>query len=143
MNRRKRFGFVLVLMMLASSAWAGKLPIYDGPELPIKPPLPIWPSDYETVTDRTPSFRLNGRFQATRYRVELARDAVFTDPVTMTDVRVIDETGIAPFVLADYQGKPLTDGQYYWRAFAGDDDGYWTPVANYRTFFISSEDQSW
>jgi len=134
------------LLVLACFIWplaasAGKLPVYEGPALPIKPPLPIWPSDYETVTDRKPTFRFNGRFQASRYRVELARSADFADPMTIPEAKVTDTSGIAPVVLATYEGKPLTDGRYYWRAFAANDEGAWTPPANYRIFFISAVDR--
>jgi len=147
MLRRDRYRMIVLCLfaglmpgqrLLAAS---GDIPVGHGQDLPVKPPLPIWPSDLETITHRQPTFRLNGRFQATRYRVELARDADFTDPVTITKTRVADKSGITPVVLAPYEGEPLADGQYYWRAFAGNDEGFWTPPANYRTFFISEEYQ--
>lgn len=132
----------LTLCALGGSilAASGDVPVGAGEELTIKPPLPVWPSDYETITKRQPTFRLNGRYGATRYRVELAQDATFTSRVILTKFHVEADRGITPVVLADYGGKPLENGQYYWRAFAGDDNGYWTPPANYRTFFIASED---
>ena len=37
--------------------------------------------------------------------------------------------------------EPLADGRYYWRAFCGDDKGFWTPAANYRRFLVSQEDR--
>ncbi|HOA74476.1 MAG TPA: heparinase II/III family protein [Phycisphaerae bacterium] len=129
----------LALCALPATAWAvsGDVPV-GGADLKIAPPLPVWPSDYETITEHRPAFRLNGRYQATRYRVELARDANFTSPITLT-ARVVIDSGITPVAVAPYTGEPLADGQYFWRAFAGDDDGFWTPPANYRTFFVASE----
>lgn len=134
---------VCVALCVASSAASGlsaNVPAAAPGEWPIKPPLPVWPSDYETITQRQPAFRFNGRFQADRYRVEVARDASFASPVALTQARVVDEGGIAPAFVAAYAGEPLQDGQYYWRAFAGNAEGFWTPAANYRTFFVASED---
>jgi hypothetical protein len=117
----------------------GDIPVDRDPAAPVKPPLPIWPSDGETITDRHPRFRLNGRFGATGYRVELARDAAFSDPIVLAEARVVDESGIAPVVLMPYRGEPLADGQYYWRAFCSAPRDYWTPPANYRTFHVASD----
>lgn len=119
---------------------SGDIPIASGPPLKINPPLPVWPSDYETITDATPTFRMNGRFGATRYRVEVAQDAAFSDPVTLRAFRVIEETGITPVVEVSHEGEPLPEGRHYWRAFCGDDEGFETPPANYRVFFVSEED---
>lgn len=119
---------------------SGDVPVPKGPELAIKPPLPVWPSDYETITERKPVFRLNGRFGATSYRVELARDADFTQPVVLTQFRVVEEKGITPVVEAPFTGDPLTDGQYYWRGFCKGPDNTETPPANCRTFFVSKQD---
>ncbi len=127
------------LARVHSACATGDIPV-GGIELRIQPPLPIWPSDYETITERSPAFRINGRFPATRYRVELARDADFSRPLTMIEFRVADTSGITPVVLVPLAGEPLPDGQYYWRAFCGDDSGFTTPAANYRTFFISDKD---
>ncbi|MBI4580448.1 MAG: heparinase II/III family protein, partial [Planctomycetes bacterium] len=121
-------------------AGSGDIPVATGVELRIQPPLPVWPSDYETITERRPVFRLNGRYEATAYRVELARDAAFPSPIIISDAQVTENTGIAPVVVLSYPGEPLTDGQYYWRAFAGDDTGFTTPAANYHTFFVASTD---
>lgn len=136
---------VLALVLSACGACpvmaGGKTPIYKGPPLAVKPPLPLTPCDFETITDRTPTFRFNGRYEADRYRVELARDDLFTDPVVMTDREIVEPSGITPICAARYQGDPLADGTYYWRVFAAKSDGDWTPPANYRKFFVSGEDR--
>ena len=144
LNRMRlvRTGLIgLCFAILAGNAWAAKLPVYEGPALAIQPPLPIWPSDFETVTDRNPTFRFNGRFQASRYRIELARTADFADALAIAETKVIDTSGIAPVVIASYEGEALADGQYYWRPFAGNDEGFWTPRTNYRTFFVAAVDR--
>jgi len=146
MPARVRFPIAAVvavysLFVPAHARATGDLPIDRALDPRIPPPLPIWPSDYETLTQRRPTFRLEGRFAATKYRVELARDAGFTDPRVMTGAKVTDTSGIAPVVLVSFAGEPLADGQYYWRAFCGDDAGFWTPAANYRTFFVFAEDR--
>ncbi len=135
------FTWACIVPASGALAASGDVPVAQGQDWPVKPPLPIWPSDLETITDRRPVFRLNGRFQATRYRLELSRDPDFTDPITITQTRTADNGGIiTPVVLAPYNGNPLADGQYYWRAFCGNDEGLWTPAANYRTFFVADED---
>ncbi len=126
--------------MCASLLTAADVPATTNGGQNLKPPLPVWPAEYETITQRQPSFHLNGRYGATRYRIELARDAAFTKAMVVKDVRISAEEGICPVVSAQYAGEPLADGQYYWRAFAGDADGHWTPAANYRTFFVSAVD---
>ncbi len=118
----------------------GDIPV-GGVNLKIQPPLPVWPSDHETITDRRPTFRLCGVFAATKYRVELARDAAFAGPVSLAEFKIVDTSGISPAVSISFAGEPLADGQYYWRAFCGDDTGFWTPPANYRTFFVSDADR--
>ncbi|MDM8004929.1 MAG: heparinase II/III family protein [Phycisphaerae bacterium] len=133
----------VMVVFLAGSVppvWGtGDIPI-DGVRLKIQPPLPVWPSDYETITERRPTFRVCGLFAATKYRVELARDAAFTEGVILNEFEVTDTSGISPAVSVAYPGEPLSDGQYYWRAFCGDTTGFWTPPANYRTFFVSDVD---
>lgn len=130
---------LLSLSGIPSVLATGDIPV-GGIELKIQPPLPIWPSDYETITERRPTFLLCGLFKATKYRVELARDEKFTDAVTLAEFQVTDTSGISPAVSVAGPDDPLTDGQYYWRAFCGDDTGFWTPPANYRTFFVSDTD---
>ncbi|MGQ9651639.1 MAG: hypothetical protein ACUVXJ_16150, partial [Phycisphaerae bacterium] len=73
--------------------------------------------------------------------MQLARDAAFAESFILTEFEVTDTSGISPVVLVAHQGEPLSDGQYYWRAFCGDDEGFWTPPANYRTFFVSETDR--
>ncbi len=121
--------------------WAasGDVPVGTGAKLKIAPPLPVWPADHETITQRQPVFLLEGRAAASRYRIELARDVQFTSPITVTQAQT-QPAGIAPTVSAPYAGEPLADGQYCWRAFAGDEAGWWTPPANYRTFFVAAKD---
>lgn len=135
----KTIAIIMLLMMIpaASFAASGDVPVGRSEEMKIKPPLPVWPSDYETTTETRPLFRFNGRFGASHYRVELDRDAAFPSPVVTEKTRVIETKGITPVVVALYEGEPLQDGQYYWRAFAAGDDNKWTPPANYRTFFVS------
>ncbi|HPD30611.1 MAG TPA: heparinase II/III family protein [Phycisphaerae bacterium] len=142
-----RLRSVLVAMVVAWPALlvppvlrAGDMPV-GGVHVKILPPLPVWPSDYETITERRPTFHICGLSSATKYRVELARDAAFADGFTLTEFEITDTSGISPVVLVAYQGEPLPDGQYYWRAFCGDDEGFWTPPANYRTFFVSQTDR--
>ena len=62
----------------------GDVPVNHGGDLKIKPPLPIWPGDYETITERRPIFRINVRHRATRYRAELATNPRFDDPIKLT-----------------------------------------------------------
>lgn len=131
---------LLLGLLCAPLLATGDIPV-GGLELKIQPPLPIWPSDHETILDRRPTFRINGRFPATKYRIELDRDAAFGNPTALSGFTVADTSGIAPVVLVPFVGYPLPDGQYYWRAFCGDDTGFWTPPANYRTFFVSDEDR--
>jgi hypothetical protein len=110
-------------------------------KIELKPPLPVWPSELETITDRSPAIRMNGRFGASRYRIEVARNAVFESPTTIDDGFQVSGTDlICPTVLVKWPGPPLADGQYYWRAFCAGLDGVWTPPANYRTFFVSGID---
>jgi hypothetical protein len=132
---------LLVVCALPGTARAlsGDVPVGAGSDLKIKPPLPVWPSDHERITSRRPQFRFNGRFEATRYRVELASNPAFGKPRATTETRVLDDGGIEPVFVAACPGDPLEPGQYYWRVFAGDDSGFWTPPANYRTFFVVAE----
>lgn len=138
--RMSRAGGVVAVGLVglaAGLAWA------DGPAEPnvLRPPLPIWPSELETVTDRTPVFRLNGRFGAEQYRIELSRTPDFAEPTTIADGFDVSDTGsICPTVTAKWRGEPLRDGAYYWRAFAGA-RGEWTPAANYRAFFVAATDR--
>ncbi|HRR86947.1 MAG TPA: hypothetical protein P5316_18205, partial [Phycisphaerae bacterium] len=125
-----RLRSVLVAMVVAWPALlvppvlrAGDMPV-GGVHVKILPPLPVWPSDYETITERRPTFHICGLSSATKYRVELARDAAFADGFTLTEFEITDTSGISPVVLVAYQGEPLPDGQYYWRAFCGDDEGF-------------------
>lgn len=132
--------WVLLPMVPSADAASGDVPVDTDVPMRIRPPLPVWPSDYETITERRPVFRLNGRYGATRYRVEIDRSATFESPIVIERTQTADNGGIAPAVVAPYTGEALADGQYYWRAFAGDDSGYWTPAANHRTFFVASRD---
>ncbi len=102
------------------------------------PPLPLWPSDQETISDSMPVFVVAGRPEASAYRVELARSAQFApeDTQRATEFQLASSRGIAPEVLVPWSGKPLARGRYYWRAFAGDGSGFWTPAANYRVFEV-------
>jgi len=108
----------------------------------LKPPLPIWPVELETITTRRPTFRINGRFGATRYRLELSRHADFRDSIVVEDGwQVSDEDQIAPTVTLAWKGEPLADGQWFWRVFCAGPEGAWTLPANYRTFYVASEDR--
>lgn len=131
----------LVLFAGAGARASGKPQLHDGPPPAIKPPYPVWPSDLETVTDRRPTFRFNGRYQATTYRVDLARVGQSEELIVLTEFEVVDPGGIAPAVEIRYTGEPLADGRYEWRVFAGNDEGFWTPTANHRVFFVSDEDR--
>lgn len=107
----------------------------------VLPPLPVWPSELETITDRAPTFLLNGRFGASRYRIELARSPSFDSPTVIEKgFHVTDNDAICPTASVKWAGEPLADGQYYWRAFCAAAGGDWTPAANYRTFFVSAVD---
>ncbi len=103
----------------------------------LRPPLPVWPSDYETIGETRPVFRLNGRYGAKRYRIEIAPDESFAEARVSQQARVEDDGGITPVVFVDSPGEPLTVGRWYWRAFCAGEDGDWTPPANHRVFFVS------
>jgi hypothetical protein len=139
-------GILVILALLAFPASAiqaasGDVPVSADLQGPFLPPLPVWPSDQEAITLRKPIFLFNGRHGATRYRIELARDPSFAEPVTLEQFTVLEPGGIAPAVATAYLGEPLADGQYCWRVFAGNDEGYWTPPANYRLFAVVAEGQ--
>lgn len=136
---------LLPVLLVASVATEGMglagLPVPSNVESPVQPPLPIWPSDQETITDRRPTFRLNGRHQATRYIVELAGSEAFRNPMVLTGAVV--ETGpITPVVTVACTGEPLKNGIYYWRAFAENDEGFRTVAANYRMFRVADEPET-
>ncbi|NLE61543.1 MAG: hypothetical protein GX616_24590, partial [Planctomycetes bacterium] len=143
MTNLRNVPVAVMVVFLAGSVppvWCtGDIPI-GGVRLKIQPPLPVWPSDYETITERRPTFHICGLSSATKYRVELARDERFTNGSVLSEFKLTDVSGISPAVSVAWPGEPLTNGQYYWRAFCGDDTGFWTPPANYRTFFVSDVD---
>lgn len=85
-------------------------------------------------------FVLNGRFNADRYRVELAPDPSFDQTMKFNEATV-DRTGIAPIVRVPYEGPDMPDDTYYWRAFAGNGDNDWSPPAGYRILHIASDDR--
>ncbi|HOW19664.1 MAG TPA: hypothetical protein PLC79_11550, partial [Phycisphaerae bacterium] len=63
MPARVRFPIAVVvaaytLFVPARAGATGDLPVDRALGLRIPPPLPIWPSDYETLTRRRPTFRL-------------------------------------------------------------------------------------
>ena len=103
----------------------------------LRPPLPVWPSDHETIGETRPVFRLNGRYGAARYRIEVAPDESFDRARVTEQVRVEDDGGITPVVFAECPGEPLAPGRWCWRAFCAGQDGGWTPPANHRVFFVS------
>lgn len=105
-------------------------------ESTLRPPLPVWPSDYARIAERHPAFRLNGRAGATAYRVEVAKDAAFTEPVNLRQFKITEPGGIEPVVIVPHEGTPLADGTWYWRAFCRDAAGRETPAANYRAFDV-------
>jgi hypothetical protein len=118
------------------------IPIRKAYRMSLLPPLPILPAEMTTITDREPVFRLNGRFGATRYRIELSRSPEFEDSSMVdTGFRVSDGDEIAPTVEIPWHGEPLEDGAWYWRAFCAGEDGVWTPPANCRIFSVSAEDR--
>jgi len=82
MTNLRNVPVAVMVVFLAGSVppvWGtGDIPI-DGVRLKIQPPLPVWPSDYETITERRPTFHICGLSSATKYRVELARDERFTN----------------------------------------------------------------
>lgn len=129
-------GLLAVLGGSPIAAATGDIPVGDPAGVPIRPPLPVWPSDYETIGQVLPTFRVNGRFGATAYRVELATSPDFAGAIRLEQFAVSDPGGITPVVLVPYVGEPLVSGRYYWRAFAGNDDGYWTVPANHRVFDV-------
>lgn len=137
----KSFLLLSVLFVLLgvpeASGLAGS-PVSSPIDAPIQPPLPVWPSDDETMTDRRPTYRLNGRHQATRYIVEVDDNPEFNDPSVLTDA-VVEPGPITPVVTVPHEGDPLDNGVWYWRAFAENDEGYRTTPANYRVFKVADQ----
>ncbi len=126
---------VLAMTCECALALAGSPAPVDG-EGVLPPPLPIWPGDDETITERRPTLLINGRHGAKGYEAELARDSAFGDPIVLTEARVRDGA-ITPVVTMAHTGEPLADGVWYWRAFALDASGERTKVANYRRFRVA------
>ena len=53
-----------LLIPVGLEAASGDVSVSRAAELDISPPLPVWPSDQETITNRRPVFRINGRAAA-------------------------------------------------------------------------------
>lgn len=84
-----RFAFSAIIVLIVSGIVAASGDVPVGGEAAVKPPLPIHPSDYETITSRHPAFRFNGRWHADKYVVQLADNAAFDQAKSVGSIESI------------------------------------------------------
>jgi hypothetical protein len=101
-----------------------------GPLHP-RPPAPqlIYPPLRDTVRVRTFVFDWSDISLATKYRIEVASDSLFTDLVIL-DSSVTNSS----FTVE----TPMADGHYYWRVKGGNTNG-WGPYSGKIDFFVEAQ----